>query len=97
VITVISDNYPDKMWIKPVGYSLVGVLMYAMLNNGVHWASDYPLGISVGYTFAKVIDARSRTISADTASEHKTGLIKSTDVAPYFADGGGGLSMNFHF
>ena len=24
-----------------------------MVNNGVHWASDYPLGIAMGYVFGK--------------------------------------------
>lgn len=24
-----------------------------MVNNGIHWASDYPLGIALGYFFGK--------------------------------------------
>lgn len=52
---VISDNYPENKWVKPMGYSLGTVLMYAMVNNGVHWISDYPLGIAIGYTCAKIV------------------------------------------
>lgn len=96
-VTVIADNYPEKKWIRPVGYSLMSVLMYAMLNNGVHWASDYPLGISIGYTFAKVIDARSRTVFVNPSEPHHAGLIKSTDFAPYAGRDGGGLSWTVHF
>lgn len=53
-VTVVSALYPRKRWIKPLGYSLMGVLMFAMVNNGAHWASDYPLGIALGYSFAQI-------------------------------------------
>ena len=60
-VTVIAENYPEYHFIRPVGYSLMGVLGYAMLNNGVHWASDYPLGIALGYGFAKIAVRNGRT------------------------------------
>jgi hypothetical protein len=48
---VIAANYPEKKWIRPVGYSVMGLVGLAMINNGVHWASDYPLAIGMGYVF----------------------------------------------
>jgi len=60
-LTVIADNYPEYHFIRPVGYGLMGLLGYAMLNNGVHWASDYPLGIAIGYGFAKIAVKHGRT------------------------------------
>ncbi len=54
-ITILAGNYPDNKYIKPVGYSLMGLLGFAMLNNGVHWISDYPLAIAIGYTCGKVV------------------------------------------
>lgn len=60
-VTVIAENYPEYHFIRPVGYGLMGVLGYAMLNNGVHWASDYPLGIAIGYGFAKIAVRNGRT------------------------------------
>jgi hypothetical protein len=60
-VTVIAENYPEYHFIRPVGYSLMGVLGLAMLNNGVHWASDYPLGIALGYSFAKIAVRNGRT------------------------------------
>ncbi|RZK62612.1 MAG: phosphatase PAP2 family protein, partial [Hymenobacter sp.] len=60
-VTVIAENYPEHRYIRPVGYGLMGVLGYAMLNNGVHWASDYPLGIALGYGFAKIAVRNGRT------------------------------------
>ncbi len=59
-VTVIADNYPEYRFIRPVGYGMMGLLGYAMLNNGVHWASDYPLGIAMGWGFAKLAVARGR-------------------------------------
>jgi len=68
-ITVIADNYPEYRFVRPVGYTLLGLLGYSMLNNGVHWASDYPLGIALGYGFAKIAVRNGRTrVEAPTES-----------------------------
>ncbi|HEX8507146.1 MAG TPA: phosphatase PAP2 family protein [Hymenobacter sp.] len=60
-VTVIAENYPEHRFIRPLGYSLMGLLGYSMLNNGVHWASDYPIGIALGYAFAKIAVRNGRT------------------------------------
>lgn len=54
-VTIISENYPRIRWIKPVGYTIAGLLGVAMINNGVHWAGDFPLGFAMGYGFGKFI------------------------------------------
>jgi len=52
--TIINDAYPEySNYIVPVGVTWISLLGYQMVNNGVHWASDYPLGIAMGYVFAK--------------------------------------------
>lgn len=66
-LTVIAENYPEYHFIRPVGYGLMTVLGLSMLNNGVHWASDYPLGIAMGYAFAKIAVAHGRTRVAAVA------------------------------
>lgn len=98
-VTVIADNYPEKKWIRPVGYTLMGALMYAMLNNGVHWASDYPLGISIGYTFAKIADSRSKAIIEDKSpdSKSKHSLLRAPQLSPYINGDATGLSATYHF
>jgi len=53
-VTILAGNYPDSKFIKPVGYSIMGLLGYAMMNNGVHWAGDYPVAIAIGYTCGKI-------------------------------------------
>jgi len=57
-ITVLSSNYPEKKWIKPVGYTLMFLSGWAMMNTEVHWAGDYPLAIAVGYVSGKVTSLR---------------------------------------
>ena len=50
-MVVVAANYPEKKWVQPVGYSVMGLVGLAMINNGVHWASDYPLAMGMGYVF----------------------------------------------
>lgn len=57
-IVIISSNYPEKKWIRPVGFGIAGLCSLAMINNGVHWASDYPLGFALGYGVGKYISRR---------------------------------------
>ena len=52
--TILSERYPEqRKYIYPIGGLWVSALMFQMVNNGVHWASDYPLGIAMGYMFGK--------------------------------------------
>lgn len=53
-ITILSLNYPEKKWIKPVGYSIMGMAAWAMMNTEVHWAGDYPLAIALGYLSGRI-------------------------------------------
>ena len=82
VFTIVKQNYPEERWIAPAGYTLLGVLSFQMLNNGVHWASDYPLAIALGYGFGKVAVARGRRLA--TAEEKAAaGNKKSYDLHLY--------------
>jgi hypothetical protein len=59
-VTVLAENYPNNNYIKPVGYTAMTILGFQMMNNGVHWASDYPLGIAIGYATGKIVSKRAR-------------------------------------
>ena len=61
-VTVISSNYPEKKWIKPVGYTIMGLSAWAMMNTEVHWAGDYPLAIAIGYVAGKITTLRHKKI-----------------------------------
>ena len=65
-------NYPEVKWVRPLGYALMVPLMFQMVNSKVHWWSDYPLGIYLGYTMARIVtDKRqvNRTAEPQTMPE----------------------------
>ena len=88
-VTVIAQNYPEKKFIRPVGYGLMTILSFEMVNNGVHWISDYPLALLMGYAFAKMAVDRGRTrVGASTvANRHRIRLL------PLLRDGQLGLQV----
>jgi hypothetical protein len=53
--TILYKNYPELTFIKPVGITLMTLLGFEMVNNSVHWASDYPLALGIGYMIGKTI------------------------------------------
>jgi hypothetical protein len=99
-VTVLAANYPDYPFIKPVGYTLMALNGFAMLNNGVHWASDYPLGIVIGYLAADIAIERGkarRRSGGDARVRGQTGLRLDTIwPLPVGADGFGAV-LNFRF
>jgi hypothetical protein len=75
--TTIAINYPEyKMYIYPLEGVWLTALGFQMVNNGVHWASDYPLGIAMGYVIAKM---------SVHMAEHSTDLAKHADDKPRWA------------
>ena len=74
-VTILAENYPEKRYIKPVGYSLIGLVGLSMINNNVHWISDYPLAIGLGYLCARQVVKRNRKIVHSALSKkNKTEL-----------------------
>lgn len=70
---ILAENYPEKKWIKPVGITLMGLMSFEMVQSGVHWASDYPVAILLGYLIGKNIakNAMTKTNSAGALREKK--------------------------
>src|SRR5205085_9149395 len=54
-LTVIAENYPDQKWIRWIGYPVIAALGIGMVAEGIHWWSDYPLSIVLGYSFGKLL------------------------------------------
>ena len=53
-LTVLMENYPEATWMKPVGYTTIGLIGVGLVARGYHWYSDLPLGIALGYAFGKL-------------------------------------------
>ncbi|MDQ6829342.1 MAG: phosphatase PAP2 family protein [Gemmatimonadota bacterium] len=64
-VTIIAGNYPERRWIRPVGYSLMAGLSLAMVNSGVHWVGDYPAALAIGALVGEITVARGRSIERD--------------------------------
>jgi membrane-associated phospholipid phosphatase len=101
-VTVISGNYPEYRFIKPIGYSMMTLLSYEMLNNKVHWASDYPLALALGDTFAKIAIKKGHTetkrVRSSEAAEEKTeAAVGSLRVEPYLGARGAGVTVAVRF
>lgn len=85
--TILAERYPEHQTaIYSVGGVWVSALMFQMMNNTVHWASDYPLGIAMGYVIGK---ASTKIIkdSSSTDAEKQT----SWNVLPVPTDSGMGM------
>jgi membrane-associated phospholipid phosphatase len=54
-LTVIANNYPQFIWLKPVGYSVLGLLGMGLVSKGMHWYSDLPVGFFIGYSMGNII------------------------------------------
>lgn len=93
-VTILSLNYPDVGWILPVGYSSIGLLMFAMLNNGVHWAGDYPYGAAIGYLSAMTVFDRRKPANLRGAKPVQE-QSASVDFHPMASADGVGLRLDF--
>ncbi len=85
--TVISGNYPDNHYIRPIGYTLISLLAFQMVNNGAHWTSDYPLALGIGYTIGKIAV---NNVNGTKAGE-KSVEAQELHFFPYFADNAAGV------
>lgn len=88
-VTILSGNYPECRWIKPIGYTTMGVIAFAMMNNGVHWMSDYPLAIAIGYTYGKIAISHGHRIFKRTNNSMVTGSLTPIIL------GDNGLGLNY--
>lgn len=92
-VIVIAENYPDITWIRPLGYALTALVGIGMANNGIHWYSDYPLGLFIGYYFGMI-------------ASHPAGFNDRADVSapgprislrPSFTTSGVGIDLAVRF
>ncbi len=99
-VTVLAEDYPEVWLIRPIGYGMMALLGFQMMNNDVHWASDYPLAIAVGYGLGKHAVTRGRSVvdgpgAPEEASRRKGGT--TVQILPIPVQGGGGLALTGTF
>lgn len=67
---VISENYPNQKWIQYIGYPAVALVGIGLTTTSIHWVSDFPLGLALGYSFGMLISHQ-----FDTPKELKSASI----------------------
>jgi hypothetical protein len=93
-LTVIAENYPRQTWIRPVGYTMIGALGVGLVSKGMHWYSDLPLGIALGYIFGKTAV---NPEGSDTAEDSNDNGVKVSVTPSFDAQGGSGVRLAVNF
>jgi membrane-associated phospholipid phosphatase len=93
-LIVIAENYPEYKWIRPAGYVLLGAISTALVTTSIHWWSDIPLGIAIGYSFG-MIASHPRGIELDGFGNG--GRTANLNVFPIFSSDIKGLSLSYTF
>lgn len=91
-VVVVAENYPQITWIRPVGYVIVGAIGVTMVNIGIHWYSDYPLGLALGYTFGMIAAHPEGYDVANFGKDESHAL----SVQPTLIPGGAGIKMSLN-
>jgi hypothetical protein len=95
-VTVIAENYPEKKFIRPLGYTLMTILAFEMVNNGVHWFSDYPIALAIGYSLGKIAVSRGRKTAHQKLPLEEGQLSrKEISVFPFIGKQGVGIALKF--
>ena len=93
-VTVVIENYPEWWWARPVGYTAVTLLAISMGNTGIHWYSDYPLAVVLGYSFGMIAAHPLELGGVD--SEQKPGEPRFS-VAPVLEPERAGIALSVSF
>ena len=104
-LTVIANNYPEQAWIRPVGYAACAGIALGLVTTSIHWWSDYPLAIALGYGFGSLVSPDphgdvSVTESPASGKIGVSGLTKLLDQAviyPAPSPTGMGVGMALRF
>jgi hypothetical protein len=91
-VIVIAENYPEIKWIRPAGYAFTTLVGLGMLSNGIHWVSDYPLGLFIGYYFG-MLAAHPEGVPVMDSGDGKLKVYVLPNITP--TGTGAILTMNF--
>jgi hypothetical protein len=81
-------------WIRPVGYVCLAGIATGLVASSIHWWSDFPLALALGYGFGTLLSPNPDHDVSVTEPPSKN--IGATNVTfyPSYADGAVGVGMN---
>jgi hypothetical protein len=92
-VIVVAENYPEVKWIRPLGYLFCTCVGVGMVNNGIHWYSDFPLAIFLGYSFGMIATHQEMFSLASKGKNNPVDISISPTINPR----GAGLSLSATF
>ena len=92
-LIVISENYPEVTWLRPAGYVALGAISSSLVATGIHWWSDIPLGLALGYAFGEIA-SHPREIKLGNEGP---GIGVKITLSPAPLPKGGGLALYLRF
>jgi len=87
VVTVLFENYPEAMWLRPAGYALIGLVGFGLATKGMHWYSDFPLALVLGHLMGKLVVHPWTNVQDQT--EGATGIT----ISPVLTETGAGMAL----
>lgn len=92
-LIVISENYPELKWLRPAGFVALGIISSSLVATGIHWWSDIPLGLALGYSFGELASSSAGLKIAKSRSGSEFGL----SMSPVILTGGAGIGITLSF
>jgi membrane-associated phospholipid phosphatase len=92
-LIVISENYPEVKWLKPAGFIALGVISSSLVATGIHWWSDIPLGLALGYSFGELAANPAGVRIGGSATGGNIRLSMTPVILP--AGAGAGVTLSF--
>ena len=92
-LIVIADNYEEITWLKPVGYVALGAISSSLVAYGIHWWSDFPLALALGYSFGEIATHPFGALLNDKHNDENLKL----SFSPVALSNGVGLRMSLSF
>ena len=88
------ENYPEwKPWLRPLSYFLIAGIGVGLSNTGIHWWSDFPLGIALGYEFGMIASHPEGLDIVKSGEENPTKLSLLPNISPT----GQGVTVSLQF
>ena len=96
VVSALTSYYPDKTWLKVVGFGLVGYTMFGVSANnrgGMHWLSDAVAGALMSYAVGSTVGKYYRNIYSGPS---QSSLLQPS-VSPATGINPAGITLTFLF